>query len=46
MLPRAASEDEARAAALAAEGVAAFTTGKTIKKFVYVPAKIINLVVG
>ena len=46
VLPRAASEDEARAAALAAEGVAAFTTGKTIKKFVYVPAKIINLVVG
>jgi leucyl-tRNA synthetase len=45
-LPRAAGEDEARAAALAAEGVAAHTTGKQVKKFIYVPGKIINLVVG
>ncbi len=45
-LPRAASEDEARSAALAAEGVGAYTTGKAIKKFIYVPGKIINLVVG
>jgi leucyl-tRNA synthetase len=45
-LGRAASEDEARAAALAAEGVAAYTKDKAIKKLVYVPGKIVNLVVG
>jgi leucyl-tRNA synthetase len=45
-LGRAASEDEARAAALAAEGVAAFTTGKQVKKFIYVPGKIVNIVVA
>ena len=45
-LPVKASEDVAREAALAAEGVAAFTAGKTIKKFIYVPGKIVNLVVG
>jgi leucyl-tRNA synthetase len=45
-LPRAAGEDEARAAALAAEGVAAHTAGKQVKKFIYVPGKIINVVVG
>jgi leucyl-tRNA synthetase len=45
-LARAASEDDARAAALVAEGVPAYTAGKQVKKFVYVPGKIINLVVG
>jgi leucyl-tRNA synthetase len=45
-LARTASEDEARAAALAAEGVGAFTAGKQVKKFIYVPGKIVNLVVG
>ncbi len=45
-LARAAGEDEARAAALAAEGVGVHTTGKQVKKFIYVPGKIINLVVG
>ncbi len=45
-LPRAAAEDEARAKALAADGVAAHTAGKQVKKFIYVPGKIINLVVG
>jgi leucyl-tRNA synthetase len=45
-ISRSASEENARAAALAAEGIAAFTEGKTIKKFVYVPGKIANLVVG
>jgi leucyl-tRNA synthetase len=45
-LPRAAGEDEARAAALAAEGVGAHTAGKAVKKFIYVPGKIINIVVG
>ena len=29
-----------------AEGVAAFTDGKSVKKFVYVPGRIVNLVVG
>jgi leucyl-tRNA synthetase len=45
-LPRAASDDEARAAALAAEGVGPYTSGKQVKKLIYVPGKIINLVVG
>jgi leucyl-tRNA synthetase len=45
-LPRTVTEDEARAAALAAEGVGAHTNGKAVKKFIYVPGKIINLVVG
>jgi leucyl-tRNA synthetase len=45
-LARDASEADAKAAALAAEGVAAFTDGKSVKKFVYVPARIVNLVVG
>jgi leucyl-tRNA synthetase len=45
-LARTASEDEARAAALAAEGVAPFLAGKSVKKLVYVPARIVNLVVG
>ncbi|MFT3766578.1 MAG: leucine--tRNA ligase [Minicystis sp.] len=45
-LGRNASEDEARTAALAAEGVSAFTAGKAVKKFIYVPGKIVNIVVG
>ena len=45
-LARAASEADARAAALAAEGVGVYTEGKSIKKFIYVPGKIINLVVA
>ena len=45
-LARGASEDDARAAALAAEGVGGHTAGKQVKKFIYVPGKIINLVVG
>jgi leucyl-tRNA synthetase len=45
-LARDAKEDEARAAALAAEGVSAFTAGKQVKKFIYVPGKIVNVVVG
>jgi leucyl-tRNA synthetase len=44
-LPRGATEDEARAVALAAEGVPAYIAGKPVKKFIYVPGKIINLVV-
>jgi leucyl-tRNA synthetase len=45
-LARAASEDDARAAALAADGVGPHTAGKQVKKFIYVPGKIVNLVVG
>jgi leucyl-tRNA synthetase len=45
-LAKTASEAEARDAALAVEAIAALTTGKTIKKVVYVPGKILNLVVG
>ena len=41
-----ASEDEAKTKALAAEGVGPFLEGKTLKKFIYVPGKIVNLVVG
>ncbi|UQA61135.1 leucine--tRNA ligase [Polyangium aurulentum] len=46
VLPRAASEDDAKKAALEADGVGSYTSGKTLKKFIYVPGKIINLVVG
>ena len=45
-LPRTASEDEVRTAALAADGVGTYTAGKQVKKFIYVPGKIVNLVVG
>ena len=45
-LARDASEADAKQAALAAEGIAALVANKTIKKFVYVPARIVNLVVG
>ena len=46
VLARTATEAQAREAALAAEGIAAHTAGKQVKKFVYVPARIINIVVG
>jgi leucyl-tRNA synthetase len=46
VLAKAAPEGDARAAALAVESVAGFTSGKQIKKFIYVPGKIVNLVVG
>ena len=45
-LAKAATESDARTAALAVPGVALFTDGKQIKKFVYVPGKIVNLVVA
>jgi leucyl-tRNA synthetase len=44
-LPRAAAEADARAAALADPGVSSAIAGKPVKKLVYVPGKIINLVV-
>ena len=45
-LPAGISESEARAAAEASANVAAFTAGRAVRKVVYVPDKLINLVVG
>src|SRR5262249_52930938 len=45
-LARDASEADARAAALAADGIAARLAGQTVRKFVYVPGQVVNLVVG
>ncbi|MBW2525117.1 MAG: leucine--tRNA ligase [Deltaproteobacteria bacterium] len=39
-----ASEEDARAAALAVETVGRHVEGKTVRKFIYVPGKIINFV--
>jgi leucyl-tRNA synthetase len=41
-----ATEDEAKSAALNEENVKKFTDGKDIKKLIYVPGKIVNIVVG
>ncbi len=41
-----AGEDEVKAAALADEKVLAHTEGKTVRKIVYVPGKLLNIVVG
>ena len=46
MLAKAASEGDARAAALAVDSVAGALGGKQVKKFIYVPGKIVNIVVG
>src|SRR6478736_1492186 len=46
LLPREAAEDEARALALAAEGMDRQLAGKTIKKFIYVPGRICNFIVA
>jgi hypothetical protein len=35
-----------RAAALAADGIEARLAGQTVRKFVYVPGQVVNLVVG
>jgi leucyl-tRNA synthetase/predicted alpha/beta hydrolase family esterase len=40
-----ASEDEAKDAALAAEGVQKYLDGKEIRKVIYVPGRILNIVV-
>ena len=45
-LARDASEADARAAALAADGIAARLAGQAVRKFVYVPGEVVNLVVG
>ena len=41
-----ADEATARAAALAEPKVAAHVEGKTVKKFIYVPGKIVNVIVA
>ncbi|HEY3592806.1 MAG TPA: class I tRNA ligase family protein, partial [Polyangiaceae bacterium] len=45
-LPPDAPEDDARRAALAEPNVATHVEGKALRKFVYVPGKIANLIVG
>ncbi|MBN2191444.1 MAG: leucine--tRNA ligase [Polyangiaceae bacterium] len=46
LLARDASEAEAREGALADENVRRFLEGKSIRKLVYVPGRILNLIVG
>ena len=46
VLSRTASEAEARAAALGVDGIAPHVAGRTVKKVVYRPGKIVNVVVG
>jgi leucyl-tRNA synthetase len=43
-LAKDASQDDARSAALAEESIARHVEGKTVRKFIYVPGKIINFV--
>ena len=45
-LPKDADEATAKEIALANEKVKKFTEGKEIKKFIYVPGRIVNVVVG
>jgi leucyl-tRNA synthetase len=45
-LPRDATEDAARQAALSDPNVTKFMAGKALKKLVYVPGKILNFIVG
>jgi leucyl-tRNA synthetase len=45
-LARDASADDARAAVLASDDIGPCLEGQTVRKFVYVPGKIVNLVVG
>jgi leucyl-tRNA synthetase len=45
-IAKAATQDDAVALAMAVAGVKAHTDGKTIKKIVYVPGKILNFIVG
>jgi leucyl-tRNA synthetase len=45
-VPIAAGETEVRAAAEADEKVKAAIAGKTVRKFVFVPGKVVNFVVG
>jgi leucyl-tRNA synthetase len=45
-MPRGTPEDDARTAALADENVQRFVDGKSVRKVVYVPDRLLNLVVG
>ncbi|HKJ93721.1 MAG TPA: leucine--tRNA ligase [Longimicrobiales bacterium] len=45
-MPRGTAEDDARTAALADENVQRFLDGKSVRKVVYVPDRLLNLVVG
>ena len=46
VLSHTASEAAARTAALNADGVRAHLAGRTVRKVVYVPGRVVNLVVG
>ncbi|MCW5935779.1 MAG: leucine--tRNA ligase [Fimbriimonadaceae bacterium] len=46
LMPAEATKDELEAAALASAKVQTFTDGKTVKKVVVVPGKLVNIVVG
>jgi leucyl-tRNA synthetase len=45
-LARDASEEAAREAALQEENVRKFVEGKSVRKFIYVPGRIVNVIVG
>ncbi|HEX8210425.1 MAG TPA: leucine--tRNA ligase [Longimicrobium sp.] len=45
-MPRGIAESDARAAALADENVRKFTEGKEVRKVIFVPDRLVNLVVG
>ncbi|MFZ3209738.1 MAG: leucine--tRNA ligase [Geobacteraceae bacterium] len=45
-VPATAAEDEVREAALADERVRSFIEGRTVRKLIHVPGKLINIVVG
>ena len=45
-VPRGTSEDDVRAAAVADENVARFVDGASVRKVIFVPDRLINLVVG
>ena len=46
MLSKTATEAEAKEAALALPKVQEFTDGRTLRKVIFVPGRILNLVVG
>ena len=46
VLSRTASEEAARTAALNADGIRAHLAGRAVRKVVYVPGKVVNVVVG
>ncbi|MEJ2677791.1 MAG: leucine--tRNA ligase [Gemmatimonadota bacterium] len=46
VMPRGTPEDDARSAALADENVQRFVDGKSVRKVIFVPDRLLNLVVG